>query len=230
MSKSGGDIVRKVLREQPARGVKRKREAIEPIVPEEVEDMITGRPDEELLREHLKAIDAHSQTYKQRKLEAEDKQKNGDASEVHAIPAHKAKITEAIGEYQATLLMIAKYPDYEIEWTFSAGIGIDQLWHRGKEGEDNETFMVVEAKGPGATLSTEAAKGDQMSIQWVRASLTQVVNSGKASDEERRQARRMLGAMDNGPPPELRGVVITADKNGGAHEMDCPDKGIYHST
>jgi hypothetical protein len=149
---------------------------------------------------------------------------------MQGVPAHKAKITEAIGEHEATLLVIQEYAkskgDYELRSGFSAGVGIDQIWYS----EEEETYMLVEAKGPGAVLSTAAAKGDQMSKQWVRSSLNSIVNSPGSSDQDVEDAEAMLGAMDNGPPPKVIGKVIGALPGGGAVEMGCPDNGIYHAT
>lgn len=79
-------------------------------------------------------------------------------------------------------------------------------------------------------LSTGAAKGDQMSKQWVRASLDQTSVGKNTSSVDKKRADRMLHAMDNGPPPKVLGRVIEAIQGGGAKEVGCPDKGIYHAT
>ena len=109
---------------------------------------------------------------------------------------------------------------------FSAGIGIDQIWYV----PSRKIYVVVEAKGPGAVLSTDAAKGPQMSKIWVRNSLEAMVNSPSSSAGDVAMAQEMLGAMDNGPPPEVRGMVWEALEGGGAVQKGCPDKGIYHAT
>jgi len=119
--------------------------------------------------------------------------------------------------------------DYEIRSGFAAGIGIDQVWAKKDESGAFTHYAIVEAKGPGAKLSDNAAKGDQMSTQWVKASLEQAVVSGKTTEQEKADARAMLHAMAHGPPPYVNGYVIEAKPGGGAVQRGCPDKGIYHS-
>jgi hypothetical protein len=223
---------KKPTRVMPGRKGKLVRFVANPVLPCDVAKLLKGRPDKLLLQNHLLAIEAHRQKYQNRLDRAKAKQAKGDASEVHAMPAHMAKITEATGEREATLLMVQEFvrskvgATYALKRGFSAGTGIDQIWYS----LSKDTFMVVEAKGPGATLSTNAAKGDQMSKQWVRASLEEAKNSPSTGTEEKKMARRMLNAMDNGPPPEVRGAVIEALPGGGAKVVACPDKGIYHAT
>lgn len=215
------------------RAAKQERFVANPVLPCDLKKKIKSRKDAKRLEAHLNAIEAHRQLYENRLKQAQAKLAKGDASEQQAIPAHKAKVTEAKGEYEATVLMIENYvkskggSDFELLWGFSAGTGIDQVWVAGKP---PHTYVIVEAKGPGATLSTNAAKGDQMSKQWVRASLESVVNSSKSGQTDIDHAQRMLDAMDGGPPPQVLGRVIEAEPNGGAKEIGCPDKGIYHKT
>lgn len=223
-------IVNTAPRRGPARGVKRVLKSVAPVLGCAVAAMIKGRIDEIVLRIHLDAIAAHQQKYKDRIAEALRLRALGNAAGMTAVPAHKAKVTEAKGEHETTLLVVQDYAsgngDYELKSGFSAGVGIDQIWYSASE----DSFMLVEAKGPGATLSTAAAKGDQMSKQWVRNSLDSIVNSPTTSSTEKADAKRMLHAMDNGPPPKVIGRVVEALPGGGAVERGCPDKGIYHAT
>jgi hypothetical protein len=227
-------IAKLPVREKHVRKVKQIRAEIKPVIGCQVSKLIQGRPDEVLLQKHLDAIDLHRQTYEARIKQAMGQQKKGQASQVHAIPAHKAKVTEAKGEHEATLLMVQQYSnqpgksDFHLVWGFSSGTGIDQLWATGET--PPKQYIIVEAKGPGATLSTNAAKGDQMSKQWVRSSLESVGNSPSSTQDDRDHAKRMLKGMDLGPPPEVYGRVIEALPGGGAKEVGCPDKGIYHKT
>ena len=215
--KAGQPAVRLKL----ARKAKQDRLEIKPIMPCAVAAMIKKRPDQALLKKQLDAISVHEQKYQARQKKEPD------------VFAHKAKITEAKGERAATLLMIKEYVaakgkgNYQILWTFTAGTGIDQLWYAGPP---FDAYVIVEAKGPGATLSTSAAKGDQMSKMWVRKCLEQVTLSQKSNSADIKHALRMLGAMHKGPPPEVFGKVIEAKPDGGAKEVYCPDKGIYHKT
>jgi hypothetical protein len=57
-----------------------------------------------------------------------------------------------------------------------------------------------------------------------------VVNSPSADTASINHAKRILKAMNVGPPPYVYGRVIEAEKGGGAREVGCPDKGIYHHT
>jgi hypothetical protein len=197
-----------------SRKVKRQRVAIQPVLPCEVEKMIADRADEALLKQHLEAIDVHRQKYEKRLAEEPD------------VVAHKAKITEAKGEFEATVLMLKAHGDHRILWTFGPGTGFDQLWF---VQSPDDTYVIVEAKGPGAKLSEGAKKGDQMSTEWVRNTLEELSHSKSLSDTDRGHVEKMLKGIDVGPPPKVTGKVITAEPGGGAIEMtDCPDGGIYH--
>lgn len=116
---------------RPARTVYKRAAKVERVVVQavmacDVTKLIASRQDKKLLEQHILAILTHKAKYEARLKVAGTK-----AAEFHAIPAHKAKITEAIGEYASTLLMIQQYvkakggDDYLIVSTFSAGIGID---------------------------------------------------------------------------------------------------------
>ena len=217
-------------RRGPARGVKAVRRTVAPVLACAIKGLIKNRADRLVLEAHLYAIASHKLKYEGRIAQAEALKLKGNVTEMQGVPAHKAKITEAIGEHEATLLVIQQYAaaqgNYELRSGFSAGVGIDQIWYSAEE----DTYMLVEAKGPGATLSTAAAKGDQMSKQWVRNSLNSIVNSPSSSDQDVADAEAMLGAMDNGPPPKVIGKVIEALPGGGAIEKGCPDQGIYHGS
>lgn len=218
------------VRQSYPRKAKQERTVLQPVLKCDVAKLIAGRTDSKLLKKHLQEINLHRQKWVMRQRVAREKLKKGDASEAHKIPSYKAKVTEAQGEHEATLLMVSNYTKekygatYHLLWPFSAGTGIDQLWWS----EKDDTYIIVEAKGPGAILSTNAAKGDQMSKMWVKNSLESVKNSPKATDTDKKHAEQMLAAMAVGPPPEVYGRVIEALPGGGAKEVGCPDKGIYH--
>ncbi len=193
-----------------------------------VKGLVKGRDDAATLKPHLAAIEMHRLVYTARLNQAQAKLKKGDASEEQAIAPHKAKITEAKGEREATLLMMQKFGpangDFQLVRGFSAGTGIDQIWYSAEQ----DAYIIVEAKGPGATLSTGAAKGDQMSKMWVKASLEEERDRSEDGSPEQGNAKRMLGAMQKGPPPQVLGLVIEANPGGGAELRGCPDKGVYH--
>lgn len=215
-------------REVFRRECKRRIVVSKPVLACGVVALLTGRNDEARLTAHLKAIASHKAKYQARVDDARRKNEDGDASDMHAVPANKAKVTEAIGEHETTVHILQHHQPYELLWGFSAGTGIDQVW--AKVMPDPTSYLIVEAKGPGASLSTSAAKGDQMSKMWVRSSLEQIINSRSSSAADIAHAQSMLDAMDEGPPPDVRGLVVEAIKGGGAREVACPDKGVYHAT
>jgi hypothetical protein len=209
-------------RKQPARSVKRVPTVVEVTLPCGLKMTIDLRDDKVLLREHFVAIKKHKTKYEDRLAT------RTGGEDLHAHPAWKAKVTEAIGEDEASKFMISQYPTYEIFTGFAAGTGFDQVW---REAGPPEKFVIVEAKGPGASLSTNAAKGAQMSKEWVGNTLDEIISSPTKSDDEKAAATRMKQAMDSGPPPDVTGEVLTAEPGGGARSMALPpDGGVYHAT
>ncbi len=188
-----------------------------------VAGMVSDRGDEAAVAAHLAAVRAHAERF-------EDKVRQAAANNAsaHTIGSHKAKVTEARGEHEATLLMMQSYGpgagDYALLWGFEAGIGIDQLWYS----VSADAYIIVEAKGPGAKLSKGSKKGDQMSPEWVANSLDEVKNNPACDAADRRHIRRMEKAMRQGPPPQVLGRVIEARPAGGAFEQPCPAGGVYH--
>jgi hypothetical protein len=219
------------LRARLARAVKQVPFTATPVLHCDAAKLIAGRSDEAALKEHLDEIDKHRLKYEDRLSKIGAQMKVRNFVNVTALAPNKAKVTEALGEYEATMAVLKNYGsgngDYQLLWGFSAGIGIDQLWYSTTE----DTYLIVEAKGPGAQLSTAAAKGDQMSTQWVVSSLNAVAYSSKSSPDDRRHANTMLRSINGKPPPKVIGRVIEALKGGGSREStSCPDKGIYHGT
>ena len=217
------------------RACKREILVTQPVLSCDVAKMIKNRKDEATLEKHFKAIKAHKKKYQARVKQAEEKRKKGDASEVHAIPANKAKVTEAIGEHETTIHMLQNYVKdkfgkaYQLVWHF-------RRRHRnrsalgGRQHAESHLISHRRGQGPGTSLSTNAAKGDQMSKMWVDNTLQQVLNSPNSSADDKTHARNMIRAMAKGPPPEVLGRVVEANPGGGAREVTCPDKGIYHKT
>jgi hypothetical protein len=216
------------LRERIRRSCKQERFVATAVLDCALDTLINKRPDYSTLKPHLEAILRHKEKYQHRISQAKKAKALGNSAGMHAVPAHRAKITEAIGERETTVWCVQNLPDYQIRSGFAAGIGIDQIWAKKDEFGNITHYAVVEAKGPGAKLSDNAAKGDQMSKQWVKASLEQAAVSSKTTDQEKADARAMLHAMAHGPPPYVNGYVIEAKPGGGAEQKGCPDKGIYH--
>jgi hypothetical protein len=119
-----------------------------------------------------------------------------------------------------------------LERGFAVGTGYDQVWvRRGPNGEILE-IRIVEAKGPGAPLSTGAVKGDQMSPDWVYNTAREMARSPSASPEQRRLARDIVHGMETGNPP-VRGSAVEADPTapGGYRDVPVPGyTGVYRKT
>ncbi|MCI0660518.1 MAG: DUF6531 domain-containing protein, partial [Acidobacteria bacterium] len=152
---------------------------------------------------HMNEVGRHQKKYK-RKLDrarqrGESKQSQG---------GYKAKITEARGETGAARHMALHHPEYEMVSGFAPGTGYDQVYVKRNSAGQVSEYMVVEAKGPGAELSTNAKKGPQMSKKWME-------NSAKEGARARNPvAKDIQRAMDKGPPPDVRGKVIQTQGDG----------------
>ena len=108
---------------------------------------------------------------------------------------------------------------------FKPGTGFDQVYTKYDEAGNPVESMIVEAKGPGATLSTDAAKGPQMSQQWVRNTVDEMLNSNDPATRDLGQ--RLQDALDDKQPP-LTGKVIQAIQGGGAQELPLQEGPIYN--
>jgi hypothetical protein len=86
-------------------------------------------------------------------------------------PKKGQDVTEAVGEAAAAIIVMAKYPAYRLLWGFDvhSGAGIDQIWS--DMDPSNPRYLVVEAKGPTASLSSGALGNpvgyEQMEKLWV---------------------------------------------------------------
>lgn len=175
------------------------------------------------LAKHKTDVAAHKAKYERELAKAEQA---GASKQVQG--GHKAKITEAKGELAAAEHMEKKYPDLQMERGFQPGTGFDQVYvKRGPDGKVTE-YVIVEAKGPGAELSTNAAKGKQMSKDWVGNTADEMARSKNV--ETQQLGRDIRRALDTGDPP-VTGKVIQATQAGGAVELPAtkiPDSGIYN--
>jgi hypothetical protein len=160
----------------------------------------------------------YKKTYEAKEQEARDEGLNRRAG------GFKAKVTEAIGEDAATKYMQTQYPDYVMDQGFSPGTGFDQVYTKYDAAGNPVETMIVEAKGPGAALATQAAKGPQMSQEWIENSVSDMVNSSDPAT--RALGQRMQTALDTGDPP-LTGKVIQATGNG-AQEIPLPNDSVYN--
>jgi len=159
--------------------------------------------------------------YKQ-KYQAEEQQARDEGNNRRA-GGYKAKVTEAVGEQRATQFVQQNYPDFVMDQGFSPGTGFDQVYTKYDAAGNPVETMIVEAKGPGAELSTNAAKGPQMSQEWVE----NTVNEMRRSSDPATKAlgERLQNALDTGDPP-LTGKVIQANPAGGASEVPLPQEVI----
>jgi hypothetical protein len=117
--------------------------------------------------------------------------------------------------------MLENHPDLEMARGFASGTGYDQVWVRRANGQITE-IVVVEAKGPGATLSTGAAKGDQMTTPWIRETAQEMRNTG--TPEQRELAGQILNGLRTGRPP-VRGRAVEADPTSPTGYRDVPIPG-----
>ena len=135
---------------------------------------------------------------------------NKNLSQGKPIRSDLAKQTEVIGEAAAFIAM-AKRDGFVMAFATDPGhgAGIDQLWVKSNRDGKVNTYLVVEAKGPGATLAS-----GQMSQLWIE---TRIDTLTRSSDPEvAAVAAEVALALQNGPGdgttvPFVRGVVYTAD-------------------
>lgn len=147
------------------------------------------------------------------------------AGENRSAGGYKAKVTEAIGERAATTYMETNHPDFVMDKGFKPGSGFDQVYTKYDGAGNPVESVIVEAKGPGATLSTDAAKGPQMSQEWVENTVSDMVKSDDPATKA--LGRRLQDALDNGQPP-LTGKVIQAVEGGGATEIPLQNNPVYN--
>ena len=171
---------------------------------------------EERLKKHRKNIEAHRKKYADKKATAI----RGHRKK-RVVGAAQAKMTEAEGEAAATDYMAQHHPEYELVAGFAPGTGFDQVYVRRDAAEKIVEYLIVEAKGPNATLSTESAKGAQMTKEWVKNSALELA----ASDDPyaKRLGQNVYDAIMDGPPPQVRGKVLAVPERGkAAEEIPCP--------
>jgi hypothetical protein len=168
-----------------------------------------------------KDIDAYRDTYRAKEAAAREAGNNRNAG------GYKAKVTEAIGERAATEYMETNptYKDFVMDKGFKPGQGFDQVYTKYDAAGNPVQMMIVEAKGPGATLSTDAAKGPQMSQEWVENTISDMVKSEDPAAKA--LGKRLQAALDDGEPP-VTGKVIEAIEGGGAKEVPLPSTPDYN--
>ena len=169
------------------------------------------------LARHFADVEAHRQRF----IDALDEARRLGKSN-RSQGAHRAKITEAIGEDAAARHMASNFPDHEMISGFAPGTGFDQVYVRRGPNNEIQEILIVEAKGPGAELATGAAKGDQMSRTWVNNTADEWADAGDPV------GRQIQEALRTGPPPAVRGVAIQAQPGGGSAVVPVPDGGVYN--
>lgn len=99
-------------------------------------------------------------------------------------PKKNQDITEAVGEAAAAMAAMTLCPKFELLWGFDvhSGAGIDQIWWNNDPA--NPSYVVVEAKGPNASLSSGALGNppgyEQMEKLWIIDRLAHM-RSGKGA-------------------------------------------------
>jgi hypothetical protein len=166
---------------------------------------LKGRSDSAVVKAHFKAIDGHFDKYKllaarAERLVAKHKKTGNLLLErrwAKKARAARAKMTEAIGELNATNKILRERPHWSMLRGFAAGTGFDQIW-RSPSGK----LSIVEAKGPGARLGFSDRKGAQMSKSWVELTAKSLENDFG------------IGKSLTKGKPKARGYVITSTPTG----------------
>jgi RHS repeat-associated protein len=151
------------------------------------------------------------------------------AARFFAFPGdeHTSIRTEMRGEWDAAAYMAehsrpgGRWAGYEMASGFAPGEGIDQIWVRTDADGEITHVLIVEAKGRNehtgvaAHLGTTKTRGDQMSPEWVYKNALHAESDDNSSPAARRAAGAIVDGMENGPPPEVEGRVVTSGWSGG---------------
>src|SRR5262245_12116803 len=100
-------------------------------------------------------IAAHEKEFAAKEAEARNAGDNRRAG------GYKAKVTEAVGERSATEFMEKNHPDFVMDKGFQPGKGFDQVYTKYDAAGNPVEMKLVEAKGPGAQISTDSREGRQ---------------------------------------------------------------------
>jgi hypothetical protein len=166
------------------------------------------------------------------------------AERFYAFPGkeHTSIRTEMRGESDAAAYMLdhsrpgREWQGHEMASGFAPGEGIDQIWVRTDADGEISHVLVVEAKGRNehtgapAHLGTTKTRGDQMTPEWVYKNAQSAADDDTATPEARRAARAIVDGMENGPPPEVHGRVITSGWDGGGSPRTRQPQQSYPST
>lgn len=122
----------------------------------------------------------------------------------------KQKVTETIGEISATQAIMndPRYRGMALVRGFEAGTGFDQVWVRRDANGNITDILIVEAKGPGASLG-DPDKGQQMGHEWVAKTAAEMIMRGDDGI-----GTLIHDAIRSGQPP-ISGVVIQARDQAG---------------
>lgn len=165
-------------------------------------------------------IDAYRKTYERKEIAARN------AGQDRRATGYQTKVTEAIGERATTKYMETNHPDFVMDKGFNGpGHGFDQVYTKYDAAGNPVEILIVEAKGPSAKLATNAAKGRQMSKEWVKNTISEMVKSEDSTTKA--LGKRLRTALDDGEPP-VTGKVIEALKKSGAKEVPLPPGPEYN--
>lgn len=130
------------------------------------------------------------------------------------------RITEVTGEIAATQTMLThpRYQGMSLLLGFAAGTGVDQIWVRRDASGNITEILVVEAKGPGASIARRQ-KGMQMGARWLATTANQMVTGSNPI-----VGMVLHEAMRTGRPP-ISGMIVQArDEHGNPHQpQGAPD-------
>ena len=143
---------------------------------------------------------------------------NQRLSNNQSISSDLAKQTEVVGEAAAFNAILKKYPQYTLAFAADPGhgAGIDQLWIRTNRNTGAvEAYLIIEAKGPTASLNNSPFAVQQMSLQWVTSRINTLCNSSDATVANiAAQVQAALGQQGDGVNvPYVEGAVYKAKWN-----------------
>jgi hypothetical protein len=130
-------------------------------------------------------------------------------------------VTESKGERAAAKEIERLHPDWELATGFEPGTGFDQVYIKRAADGTIEEYIIVEAKGPGAKLSTGAKKGPQMSKKWVNNTVDDMARDGDQLGLD------LQNAMNTGKP-KVSGMALEATGPDTAKSIPVPDGGRYN--
>lgn len=131
--------------------------------------------------------------------------------------------TEVVGEAAAAIYMMSM-KNYILRRGIAKGTGIDQIWQH----KTSSAYYIVEAKGPGASITSDYRYFPQMSRDWVVHNLVRMTHSGTTSEKEiAKEIIKNCGIKYKtfGPGTYQIGYTATMDKEFNSYSVYVYDPG-----